>query len=187
MPTNNLPFKIAAELLRAGGVVAYPTEGVFGLGCDPFDGEAVQRILTIKSRSVTAGLIVIGDSMEQLSPLFAPLPDDVRQRIAATWPGPVTWIVPAAADVPDWVTGGRDSIAVRVPGHSLARDLCTAAGMPLVSTSANRSGRPALRTALLVRRHLGDDVDSVVAGETGLAAGPSEIRDALTGKILRKG
>ncbi|MEL7451305.1 MAG: Sua5/YciO/YrdC/YwlC family protein, partial [Pseudomonadota bacterium] len=102
--------------------------------------------------------------------------------IHVTGPGHV-----AAMRVPASSGSGANSVAVRVPGHESARALCTAAGMPLVSTSANRSGRPALRSALLVHRHLGDEVDCVVAGETGTAAGPSEIREALTGKILRKG
>ncbi|MEM9057843.1 MAG: L-threonylcarbamoyladenylate synthase [Pseudomonadota bacterium] len=181
-----MPLKIAAETLRAGGVVAYPTEGVFGLGCDPFDASAVARILDIKHRRLEAGLIVIGDSLAQLAPLLAPLPDALAEQAAATWPGAVTWVMPASDEAPHWITGGRDTVAVRVPGHARARQLCTLAGTPLVSTSANRSGRPALRSALAVRRHLREAVDCIVPGAVVSTAGASEIRDAQTGHILRE-
>ena len=183
----SLPFQLAVEVLEAGGVVAYPTEGVYGLGCDPFDPFAVERILTIKERHKKAGLIVIGHDFAQLEPLLAPLPPTVADRLQNSWPGGVTWVVPAAPSVPDWITGGRDTIAVRVPGLALARELCSAAGMPIVSTSANRRGHPALRSALMVRRHLRQQVDSIVTGATGANSGPSEIRDALPGKVLRAG
>lgn len=187
MTAQSLPFRLAVEVIQAGGVIAYPTEGVYGLGCDPFDSGAVQRILAIKKRPVSAGLIVIGDSLEQVRPLMGKLSKDAAARLEASWPGAVTWVVPAAATAPDWITGGRDTVAVRVPDLTLARQLCAAAGMPLVSTSANRSGRPPLRSALMVRRHLRDEVDCIVTAAIGGARGPTEMRDAVTGKVLRKG
>lgn len=176
----------AAGILRAGGVVAYPTESVFGLGCDPLAPHAVARILEIKSRPVTAGLILLAADLEQLAPFIAP-GDAERARMTETWPGPVTWVVTHAAGVPDWLTGGRDTIAVRVTAEPLAAALCRAAGTAIVSTSANRRGRPPARSSLQVRMRLGSQVDYVLPGLVGGRERPTEIRDAASGNVLRPG
>lgn len=186
-PTNAWNLRRAAGILRAGGIVAYPTEGVFGLGCDPFDEHAVLRLLAIKGRPIDKGLIVIGSDPAQLAPLLLPQPREIMAPVLASWPGPSTWILPADPGVPAWLTGASDGIAVRVTAHPLAAGLCDAFGGPLVSTSANASGRPAARTALAVRRAVGRHVDYVLAGATGGAAGPSQIRDARDGRVLRAG
>ena len=177
----------AVRTLRAGGVVAYPTEAVYGLGCDPFDESAVMRVLALKRRAPDRGLIVIAADVDQLRPLLLPQPATVMAPVLESWPGPSTWLLPAAANVPVWITGGRDCVAVRVTAHPLASRLCRAFAAPLVSTSANRSGRPAARTALTARRTFGAQVDYYLSGATGGAARPSTIRDARDGSLVRTG
>ncbi|MFO1351053.1 MAG: Sua5/YciO/YrdC/YwlC family protein [Gammaproteobacteria bacterium] len=177
----------AARILKAGGVVAYPTEAVFGLGCDPRDEAALQRILAIKQRSWRKGMILIGADFGQLEPWLAPLSAEQRARIEPTWPGPVTWLMPARADVPRWLRGAHPVLAVRVTAHAPAAALCRAAGFPLVSTSANISRRPPARSALAVRRQLGKLIDAIAPGAVGGAARPSEIRDLASGRVMRVG
>lgn len=184
-PAQAFKIKQAARIILNGGVAAYPTEGVWGLGCDPWNADAVGRILAIKERPVEKGLILIGDDIAQVEPWFAPLTSEQRDKMIRSWPGPFTWVVPHNGKLPDWVTGGRDSIAVRVPGHPVARALCTAAGIPIISTSANRGGQPALTERLNVELKLGGELDVVVPGKTLEGAQPSQIRDLISGELLR--
>lgn len=184
---GSLAIRRAGSVIRAGGVVAYPTEAVWGLGCDPLDAEAVARILAIKERPASMGLILIAADVRQLEPWIEPVAGDVEARIAATWPGPVTWVLPARAGVPAWLGGGRDSLAVRVTAHAQSAELCRATGFAIVSTSANRSGRPPARTGAQVRRWFGDELDLILGGATGGLDRPSEIRDAATGRPIRPG
>lgn len=177
-------LRLAVHCLRRGGIIAYPTEAVFGLGCDPDAAVAVRRILALKRRPESKGLILIAAGLEQLDPYVAPLDAGQRRRVQA---GRVTWLVPARPETPRWLRGAHDTLAVRVTAHPIAVALCRAAGMPLVSTSANPGGRPPARTALAVRRQLGQGVDLIVPGAVGGAARPSEIRDLLTGNVLRAG
>lgn len=181
------PLRRAVETVRDAGVIAYPTEAVYGLGCDPLERDAVGRILDIKQRDAAKGVILIASRIEQLLPFMAKLPADVLSKLEASWPGPVTWVVPAAAHVPAWLTGGRTTLAVRVTAHPVAHALCAACDMALVSTSANLSGQPPARSALGVRTQLGGVVDYIVPGAVGGLAKPTEIREALTGKVLRAG
>ena len=175
----------ASDVLLGGGVIAYPTEGVFGLGCLPDDIDAVERILRIKQRSPTKGLILIAARPGQLDDWIDPslrgaLPDpDPRQ--------PVTWVVRPAARVPRVVTGDNPGLAVRITTNPTAAAICDAVDMPIVSTSANVSGRPVARNTFVLRRNFGRLVDYVVPGECGPASGPSEIRELETGKVLRPG
>src|SRR4051812_15534880 len=125
------PLRRAAAAVRAGGVVAYPTEAVYGLGCNPLEHRAVERIFALKGRDPAKGLILIASRMEQLSPFMATLPADVAQKLKASWPGPVTWVVPAAQALPFWLSGGRSTLAVRVTAHPIAAALCESAGMAL--------------------------------------------------------
>jgi L-threonylcarbamoyladenylate synthase len=187
MSTAAWPLKRAVETVRGGGVIAYPTEAVYGLGCDPLEETAVARVLEIKQRDAAKGLILIAARIEQLLPFMAKLSADITHTLEASWPGPVTWVVPAASHVPAWLTGGRSTLAVRVTAHPMASALCEACDMALVSTSANRSGQPPARTGLMVRTLLGDAVDCIVAGEVGGLDKPTEIREALSGKVLRAG
>lgn len=175
----------AVRVLRQGLVLAYPTEGVWGLGCDPSSESAVQRLLALKGRSASKGLILIAASVDQIRHLLRGLTPAQLQPILATWPGPVTWLVPAPAGFPHWITGGKPTLAVRVSTHTGVVALCRAFGGPIVSTSANPSGRAAARTELAVRRYFRERLDGVLPGKLGGLSGPSEIRDALTGRIIR--
>ncbi|GAB6043950.1 L-threonylcarbamoyladenylate synthase [Endothiovibrio diazotrophicus] len=184
---GELALRLAGRALRSGGVVAHPTEAVYGLACDPLDARAVARLLALKGRSVEKGLILVASSFEALRP-FVAVPDDAAlARAAASWPGPVTWLFPAAPTTPRWLTGRHVTLAVRVTAHPLTRALCDAFGGPLISTSANPAGRPPPRSAVAVRRYFGTSLDGVLNGPLGDRARPSEIRDLVSGRILRAG
>ncbi|MBY6188794.1 threonylcarbamoyl-AMP synthase [Marinobacter hydrocarbonoclasticus] len=176
-----------AALMAKGGVVAYPTEAVFGLGCDPNNPEAVSRLLDIKQRPVEKGLILIAAEYEQLLPYVndGALPVQRRDAIMDRWPGPTTWVMPAQSSVPSWVTGQFDTLAVRVTDHAIAADLCRAFGGPVVSTSANLTGEAPSRSADAVLAALGDRIDGVVMGEVGGRKDPSMILDAMTEQVFR--
>jgi L-threonylcarbamoyladenylate synthase len=184
---NRLRLRAAARVVKFGGLIAYPTEAVYGLGCDPRNEAAVRRLLALKRRPMHKGLILIAASFEQLEPFLQPLSASDRARLAATWPGPYTWLIPARPDTPRCLRGRHDTLAVRVTSHRLAAALCRACGYPLVSTSANLSGHPPARTALAVRRQLGSNLDYLLPGPTGGAAQPTEIRDLHTGRRVRGG
>jgi L-threonylcarbamoyladenylate synthase len=179
----SIPIQRAGRIIRAGGVVAYPTEGVWGLGCLPHAEQAVQRILDMKNRSATKGLILIAAAPRQLEAWIAPHID--AASLASAGAHPTTWIVPAAEWVPYLVRGENDGLAVRLTTHPIAAALCVAADSAIVSTSANISGRPSMRSPYTLRRTFGHLVDFVVAGHCGPAGGASEIRDWSSGRILR--
>ena len=178
----NQNIRRAARVLLDGGVIAYPTEGVYGLGCLPDDVDAVARILEMKRRDVDMGLILIAADLEQLDG-WANLPGDVE--LPSSDDQPVTWIVPADDAAPGWITGKHSGIAVRMTTHPVARALCAAVDSPLVSTSANVSGRPVVPNAHVLRREFGALVDYVVPGELGGAGNASEIRVLDTGATVR--
>lgn len=173
-----------ARVVWEGGVVAYPTEAVWGLGCDPWNGEAVYRLLALKDRPVEKGLILVADSIRQFDFLLEDLPEAWQDRLASTWPGPNTWLVPHQNRLPEWITGQHDSVALRVSDHPLVRDLCALTG-PLVSTSANPGGRPAARTRLRVEQYFHDRLDAVLGGALGGRKNPSTIRDLVSGQVVR--
>ncbi|EGV33678.1 ribosome maturation factor rimN [Thiorhodococcus drewsii AZ1] len=178
-------LRIAVQCLRSGGVIAYPTEAVFGLGCDPWNGEAVERLLAIKQRAVSKGLILIASHQDQLKPFVESLPEDRLREIWSSWPGPNTWLFPASERTPDWLTGRFETLAVRVTAHPIAAALCRAYGGPIVSTSANRAQLRPARTAVQVRLGFENGPDYVLAGACSGANRPSRIRDGLTGQLLR--
>ena len=173
----------AAHILKHGGIVAYATEYCFGLGCDPFNRNAVLRLLRLKRRPVKKGLIVLAADTGQL----APYATTISASELATWPGPHTWILPVRPGVPGWITGRHDKIALRVTAHAQAAALCRAAGMAIVSTSANRAGEIPARSAREVARRFGKLVDYILPGHVGNAPAPTPIRDAATGKLVRPG
>jgi len=177
----------AAAAIRAGGIVAYPTEGVWGLGCDPANEDAVERLIALKGRDAGKGLILLAAEEGQLTPWIEPFNPAMANRVRGTWPGPVTWIVPARADCPGRLTGGRPTLAVRITAHPPARALCVAAGTALVSTSANPSGHPPLADAGALRETFGSELAAILEGPLGGLHGPTEIRDLRTGRILRPG
>ncbi|MCZ6619884.1 MAG: L-threonylcarbamoyladenylate synthase [Gammaproteobacteria bacterium] len=175
----------AARILRRGGVVLHATEGVWGLACDPYDPLAVAAVLHMKGRSIDKGLIVIGADTETFSEELMGLSDGQVGELETSWPGPTTWVLPSQR-FPAWVTGGRSSVAVRVPAHDQARALCAAFAGPLVSTSANLSGLPPLRSRIRAVAVFKNRVDYVLSGETSGFSGPSEIR-TLHGELIRSG
>lgn len=173
--------------MRAGGVIAYPTEGVWGLGCDPGNAAAVARLLELKARAVSKGLILVVGSVEQALPYLARLEAPVLEAVLASWPGPLTWLVPAPAWVPRWIRGDSPAVAIRLSAHAQTAALCRAYGGAIVSTSANRAGQPPARDELQLRRQFGRGIDFLLPGRLGGRSGPSEIRDARDGRILRAG
>jgi len=175
----------ARQALADGAIVAMPTEAVFGLSVDPANRAAVERLLRLKDRSPAKGLILIAGDSEQLRAWLGPVDDASLDRALATWPGPTTWLLPAAADCPALVRGAHDTIAVRVTAHPIAAALCRCWGGPLVSTSANPSGGAPARAAAEVRERFGAAVDVVIDAPTGGEERPTEIRDARTGERLR--
>lgn len=177
-------LRLAARLLRNGGVLAYPTEAVFGLGCDPLNPLAIEALLALKERAPEKGFILIAARIEQLLP-YVQLDEAMLNKVTASWPGPYTWIVPAVPHLPDWISGGRDTVAVRVSAHPLVRALCDAFDGALISTSANRSGVPAARSALQVRTRLSHAPDMILHGPLGGLARPTPIQDARTGSQIR--
>jgi L-threonylcarbamoyladenylate synthase len=175
----------ATRYLKNGGIIAYPTEAIYGLGCDPLNEAAVARLLCLKQRPWQKGLILIAADYAALEIFLEPLTPVLQQRVFPTWPGPVTWLLPARASVPLGLRGQSSQLAVRVTAHPQVVALCTHWGGAIVSTSANRSGRPAAKTALQVRRIFGSHIDYIVSGQVGGRLRPSEIREALTNTVLR--
>jgi len=177
----------AVSALRRGGVIAYPTEAVWGLGCDPRDEAATLRLLALKQREVDKGLILIAADEAQLTPYIdmAVLDDAQRTSVRASWPGPHTWIVPASTEAPAWITGAHAGIAVRVSAHPVVIALCNAFGDALVSTSANRAGQPAAPARDALDAAIVAGVDALSLGETGGLLRPTAIRDARSGDTLR--
>ena len=178
-------LKQAALCVRSGGVIAYPTEAVYGLGCDPLDHEGVIKILSLKHRNIDKGLILIAANQQQLEPFIETPTPEIQAKLDSSWPGPVTWLLKARADVPQWITGSHNTIAVRVTAHPLASALCVETGMALISTSANISRRAAARSALQVRQQFSTGIDYILNGPVDHKANPTEIRHAVTGATIR--
>lgn len=173
--------------LRDGGVIAYPTEAVYGLGCDPLDARAVARLFALKQRPATQGVLLIAADFAQVEKYIdaGRVPADAFARARATWPGPHTWVFPRAAATPAWLAGAHSGIALRVTAHAAAAELCRAFGGALVSTSANRHGVPPAHNAADVRAAFGDELAYILDGAVGELARPTPIRDAVSGELLR--
>lgn len=182
---GNWKLAQASRIVKAGGIIAYPTEAVFGLGCDPANPLAVSRLLAIKQRPPSKGLILVAANREQLDPWIQPLPTELEQRLTRSWPGPVTWLAPARDDCPTWLTGNHQTLAVRVSAHPRVRALCRRLGSALVSTSANVSSLRPARSVLEVQLRFARHIDYILPGELGGRARPSTIRDLLSGKTIR--
>ncbi len=173
-----------ARVIRQGGVIAYPTEAVWGLGCDPWNEAAVDRLLALKDRPMHKGLILVAERIEQFDFLLDDLPERWIARLLETWPGPNTWLVPHQNRLPEWISGIHDSVALRVTDHPLVRELCALTG-PLVSTSVNPAGRPSARSRLRVEQYFHGQLDAVLGGYLGGRRNPSLIRDLRTGDVIR--
>ena len=178
------PIAEAAQIIASGGVVAHACEGVWGLACDPMNEAAVRRMLQMKRRPASKGLIVIGAAADDFAAELEPLCADAAARIRDSWPGAVTWLVQNVR-FPPWIVGDFATVAVRVPDHEQARQFAAACGHPLVSTSANRAADPPARSAEEVKRIFGSEMDGLLPGEVGDRTAPSTIIDAGTGRVLR--
>ncbi len=176
-----------ASVIRGGGVVAYPTEAVFGLGCRPSDATACERVLALKNRVADKGLIVITDDLSRIAYWLEPVPSELQARAEATWPGPHTWLWPARASCPPWLRGAHTQLAVRVTAHPGVRALCAASGSALVSTSANLSGEPPCRESSCVQSAFDGQIDAILDLRCAGADAPSTIRDIRTGAWIRGG
>ena len=182
---NKPDLSRAVAALQSGGVIAYPTEAVFGLGCDPRNEQALARIINIKSRDAHKGFILIARSLDQLIPHLAPVQPKWQAQFDAVWPGPVTMVVPCATGASELLSGGRKTLAVRVSAHPVVQALCAQFDGPIVSTSANRSGQPACRDTASALQLFGSGVDVVVDGTVGTLTAPTQIIDVCTGERLR--
>ncbi|VAW45060.1 Threonylcarbamoyl-AMP synthase [hydrothermal vent metagenome] len=174
----------AVDQLQAGEVIAYPTEAVYGLGCDPFNLQAVERLFQLKQRPFEKGVILIAASVEQVLPYVELLNTEWEEQVLHTWPGAVTWVLPVKSGVPEWITGGRKTVAIRVSAHPVVQALCLAYGQPMVSTSANITSESPAMSCLEVYTAFKGRV-SCVGGELGDLDKPTQIREAKTGRILR--
>ena len=175
----------AVEQLHDGHIIAYPTEAVYGLGCDPANEPALHKLLRLKGRRQAAGFVLIASEFSQLQPWIATTKQSLRDKAMQTWPGPVTWLFPRAAEVPDLVAGDHDTVAVRITAHQPSRALCEAFGGAVISTSANHSGARPARSAAEVEEYFGNSLGGILSGSLGGSDQPSEIRDLASGKVLR--
>lgn len=178
-------LRLAARALKAGKLLAYPTEGVFGLGCDPRDERAVRALLKLKGRPSAKGLILIAADLAQLEPYIVPPTPAQKALLDASWPGPVTWILPALPRTPAWLRGEHASLAARVTAHEASAALCRAFGGAIVSTSANPTDRPPAKTRLKARRYFRKAKLGYLPGATGGLNRPTPIYDLATGAKLR--
>ncbi|MDO6685633.1 MULTISPECIES: Sua5/YciO/YrdC/YwlC family protein [unclassified Agarivorans] len=175
----------AVTVLQQGAVIAYPTEAVFGLGCDPDNQQAVSKILQIKRRPVEKGLILLASELAHLLPYidYSALSAEQQQLLVSKQTRPTTWLVPVSAATPKWISGQFSSVAVRLTSHPLVADICQRWGKPLVSTSANYSGETPAANAEQAALLTG--VDLVVDGPLGKAKQTSQIKDIFTGEVIR--
>lgn len=178
------PLQVA-QVVKSGGVIAYPTEAVWGLGCDPWQQQAVERLLALKSRPSSKGLILIAGDIEQIDFLLAKLAPQDYQKLVQSWPAAITWIVPHFGLVPDYLSGGRDTIALRVSAHPDVQAICKALAGPIVSTSANPSGRDPALDIEQIANYFPRDLDLAFEGELGGLEQPSRIFDLASGQQLR--
>lgn len=173
----------AWHLLGIGKIIAYPTEAVYGLGCDPFNQKAVENLLALKQRPETKGLIILISDWAQLDALIAPISDASLIPVRASWPGPTTWVFPKSSLVPQWVSGAFDSIAIRMSAHPLANQLSQRG--PVISTSANISGLDPAKDVNQLFSQFPSGIDAVLQGELGTQLSPCAIYDVQTGICLR--
>ena len=179
-------IKQAVTILQEGGIIAYPTETVYGLGCDPDNTQAIKKLLAIKQRSSEKGLILIASDFTQLQPYISEVPSELSQKAFSSWPGPYTWLWPVKDSVSPLLCGEHATLAVRVSAHPIVQHLCQSFNKPLISTSANKSGQPPAQTDKQIQAMFNHELDYIVEGQTGMAGMATEINDLMTGKLIRK-
>lgn len=186
MTSLSADISAAVTTLRNGGVIAYPTEAIYGFGCDPFNSHAVFKLLSIKRRQPEKGLILVASDWDQIENLTLPIAPQLLSHVQSTWPGPNNWVFPASDLVPSWIKGHHDTIALRISAHPIVRELCDRFCGPIVSTSANLEGQPPKRDFRTCSIAYKNSVDHIVNGKCGGQTNPCPIRDAVTDQILRR-
>lgn len=184
--TNWWHIRQSVRAIHQGGVIAYPTEAVWGLGCDPYNAEAVHHLLAIKRRPMHKGLVLVAGNIAQVEGLLAELSDEEREIVTADWPGPYTWILPDPKGlIPQWIKGKHSAVAVRVSAHSGVKSLTETYGSFIVSTSANPSEYRPARDIMRVRTYFGNELACILPGALGTLAQPTQIRDLRSNRIVR--
>jgi L-threonylcarbamoyladenylate synthase len=181
---SRFKLQLAADYVFQSGIIAYPTEAVFGLGCDPLNEQAVLRLLALKQRPIAKGLILIASQIKQLQPYIC-ANSSMLKKAEETWPGPVTWVFPAQSWVPEWLTGQHQTIAVRLSAHPLVIKLCDQVRTALVSTSANPKGKSPAISALEIRKYFSQQSIHIVNGKVGGLKQTTPILDASNGHCFR--
>lgn len=176
-----------ARHLHQGDIIAYPSESVYALGCDPKNKSAIRRLLTIKKRPENKGFILVGASFSDFESFVEPVSPKAMAQIELSWPGPVTWVFPRQPHVSSLLCGDFSSLAVRVSAFPLVRALCLAFGGPIISTSANINGYPPARDAQTTELIFGSAIDVLLPGSVGGLSKPTPIFDAITGDMIRQG
>ena len=177
--------KEATTALVAGSIIAYPTEAVYGLGCNPYDEVACQKLAQLKARQDGAGWICVIGALSHLDFLTDDLPPLIVDQLKCTWPGPTTWVLPASPELPQWLLGPGKTIAVRYSVHPTVQALCEAFEKPIISTSANLKGEPPALNLYDLRRYFDThEVPVIVEGSLGGAMRPSKILTSC-GQTLR--
>lgn len=180
---NVIKAEDARKILNEGGVIAYPTEAIYGLGCLPYHQKAVETIFSLKKRDEAKGFILLIADWKQLDDLIAPITPNQLAKIKETWPGFVTWIFPKSKSLPQWLTGSHDGIAIRMTAHPIARILCSEG--PIISTSANLSNNQPARTQKEIMELFPTGISAIIEGELGGYQKPSPIFDIQTGLQIR--
>lgn len=182
-----LSFLQGAAELKKGKLIAYPTEAVFGLGCDPQNAAALNTLLNIKQRASSKGLILIASTLEQITPYIDlnPISPETWTHIQSTWPGPYTWVFPASKQASSLIQGPGFTVAMRITAHPDAFALCEAFGGAIVSTSANIATQPPLKDGQAVFDQFGDQIAGVLMGDVGGADKPTTVTNAITGEVYR--
>lgn len=181
---SEFALRYALHQIRHGGIIAYPTETVYGLGCDPMNSEAVLSLNALKNRGKNKGLILIGSSLEQFSK-FIDVPEKKDRDKIQNSKTPTSWIVPSSHQAPVWLTGNRKTLAIRVSKHEIVTRLCTGLGSPIVSTSANPGGHKPANSALDLHRYFQNKIDAFIFSNDYQPGQPSTIRSLHNDKIIR--
>jgi L-threonylcarbamoyladenylate synthase len=185
LPQPSISSRRLAAHLKRGGLIAYPTESCYGLGCDPANRNAVLRLLKLKQRPQSKGLILISSHCHQVARYLQALTLDEQAKLQSDGAQAVTYLMPTRHSTPRWLRGAHNTLAVRLSAHPFAKQLCRSAGSALVSTSANRSGQRPAKTFAECQRIFGKKV-WVLRGRVGKRKQPSTIRAWSDGKIIRK-
>jgi L-threonylcarbamoyladenylate synthase len=176
----------AVDVLHQGGVLAYPTEAVWGLGCDPFNFDAVNKLLNLKSRPVSKGLILVAGDIKQVDFLIKDLSVEQKKHLSESWPGPITWLIEDINSlVPSWIKGDFTSVAVRVSAHPVVIELCAAYGGCIVSTSLNPAGKEPAANLEQSKAYFQSRIDHYVLGGVGTSGSPSTIIELNSGRVIR--